>query len=105
MEKQERRFNHWVDAHEKELRVLMNSPEKWNFCVEFILTQNGPGISMFDLAMLIRMVGKDKPEELRELSERIRIRDLIRKSQRPPNRAYPEPLTKGKTQPRGAEGP
>ena len=44
-------------------------------------------------------------EEVRELSERIRIRDLIRKSQRPPNRAYPEPLTKGKTQPRGAEGP
>ena len=32
MGKQERRFNHWVDAHEKELTILMKDPEKWSIC-------------------------------------------------------------------------
>ena len=41
MDKLERRFNAWVDAHERELTVLMNSPEKWKFCEDFILPQKG----------------------------------------------------------------
>ena len=27
--KLERRFNAWVDSHEKELRILMGNPKKW----------------------------------------------------------------------------
>ena len=34
--KLERRFNAWVDSHEKELRILMENPEKWALCEKLV---------------------------------------------------------------------
>ena len=60
--KVERRFNAWVDAHEKELTALMNNPEKWKLCEDFFFPQNEREIPLFDLAILMKIAFQDAPE-------------------------------------------
>ena len=57
--KLERRFNAWVDSHEKELRILMANPNKWEFVEECFFPQTGPQdtpkIPLYDASLLLKM--------------------------------------------------
>ena len=59
MDKQKRKLNAWLRAHEEELMFFMKNPKKWEFCKKhIILPKTGPQgkreCSLDDLALLMK---------------------------------------------------